>query len=619
MKYIKFALNWVTESTARTVTGLFVLMLVVGVGTRLTHAAAFTSYDVTNEPQMHLAVNITPTQTTGIILSAPQLNAANHTFATTTGAVLRIRYGSYQEDISYTSATVNSTTYQVTLIGVTRNLCPQVARSYVSCGNGRSWGIGAIVEENNDARLFNLKANIDRANTYTASGAISFSGSGSFTPPYFATTAARDQALGASPTGKVKMACVSATGLCYLSTNNTWTAIGSQGIGNASETTLGLVQLGTIKDQTGATVTGSSGAPTVVQTQYLTGSGGLSKRGRIPYLGANGFLSGSLLGTGVRSSTTALYGDQTYKAPGDSLIFGNGSNGAVTISTNTSLTADGFYTNLTINNGVTLNPNGWHIYVSGTLTINGTIASNGGNGTGGRTGGAGITGGSGGTIANGLGTLPMSPMGSTGATICSAGSAGNAGAAGVATTTSLGSNGVVGGAGGASSGQAGGAAGAAGTATNITSAKMFEFATRSLFTTLSNSTVTGNAGSGSGGSGGCADGGATGGAGGGSGAPGGNISIAAATIAGSGNINANGGNGGNGGAAGGVNNGGGGGGSTGAGGFVQLTYRTSTWSGVVTVTAGTTAGLGGAKTGGGTAGSAGTTAPAGISIIRQIQ
>jgi hypothetical protein len=91
-------------------------------------------------------------------------------------------------------------------------------------------------------------------------------------------------------------------------------------------------------------------------------------------------------------------------------IFGDGSDGDVTIATNTTLSRDMFYTNLTINSGVTLNPNGYRIFVRGTLTNNGTIARNGdagGNATGATTaggGGAGLsTGTLGGSAAGGAG------------------------------------------------------------------------------------------------------------------------------------------------------------------------------------------------------------------------
>lgn len=47
----------------------------------------------------------------------------------------------------------------------------------------------------------------------------------------------------------------------------------------------------------------------------------------------------------------------------DNYPFGDGSDGDVTISSNTNLTRDMFYNNLTVNTGIVLNPMGFAIYV----------------------------------------------------------------------------------------------------------------------------------------------------------------------------------------------------------------------------------------------------------------
>jgi len=58
---------------------------------------------------------------------------------------------------------------------------------------------------------------------------------------------------------------------------------------------------------------------------------------------------------------------------GTDKLFGAGIDGTVTVSTNTSLSRDMYYANLTVNSSVTLFTNGFRIFVSGTLTNNGTI------------------------------------------------------------------------------------------------------------------------------------------------------------------------------------------------------------------------------------------------------
>lgn len=102
------------------------------------------------------------------------------------------------------------------------------------------------------------------------------------------------------------------------------------------------------------------------------------------------------------------------EAGGWALLFGDGSDGNVTISATTTLSRDMYYNNLTVNAGVTLNTNGYRIFVKGTLTNNGTIQNNGTNAVAGVGGGAGVSpggslggGGSGGSLNpyDGDGTL----------------------------------------------------------------------------------------------------------------------------------------------------------------------------------------------------------------------
>ena len=54
-------------------------------------------------------------------------------------------------------------------------------------------------------------------------------------------------------------------------------------------------------------------------------------------------------------------------------VYGHGSDGNVVISTNTSISSDMYYNNLTVNSGVVLNSNGFRIFVKNTLTLNGYI------------------------------------------------------------------------------------------------------------------------------------------------------------------------------------------------------------------------------------------------------
>ncbi len=304
-------------------------------------------------------------------------------------------------------------------------------------------------------------------------------------------------------------------------------------------------------------------------------------------------------------------------------LFGDGSDGDVTISTNTTLSADKKYRNLTINTGVTLTTAGYAIYVLGTLTITGTgkidnSGGAGGNGGAASSGVAGTAGAAGAAAGGGTFTAGKAGVAGVAGVYNSTGQVnGTAGNAGVAANPSLGASGGAGGAGGDANnpGSVGGAAGAAGTATAETvlvKAPAYEVSanlsasettlTKKLTAIASSSglLLSPGASGGSGGSGGESGGNpnftASGGSG-GSGASGGVVFIAARTIANAGTISANGGAGG---AAGapfqdvGAIVGGSGGGGGGGGGAVVLVYETLSGAGTTTASGGT----GGAKSDG---------------------
>lgn len=349
-------------------------------------AWAATSYDVANEPQMYLDTSINTTSTT-ITLSSPQVNGANHLFTTTSGAVMRIRSGFFREDIYVPSATVGSNN-KVTLNSVTRNLCPYTGHQFVSCGAGRTWGKGAIVELTVDKNLLNAKANKDRPNVFTASGALGFTGSGSNSFPIFATTALRDHNLGTGAMPGLQ-ACVTGTGLCYYTLSGTWNTYGNTGVGNATETTSGVAEAAVIADQLSRASLGDSGAPLFLQPKHLTTSGGTLANGRIPLL-SGGVLDESLTGTSVTSG--AYLRANNYGPPKwTTLSFNNSTN----LVNSGSLTINSFMTGALLNAQQTSTPfftvqgpvkNG-HITTGGTgptFAPECSITANVGNDTAGR-------------------------------------------------------------------------------------------------------------------------------------------------------------------------------------------------------------------------------------------
>ena len=318
--------------------------------------------------------------------------------------------------------------------------------------------------------------------------------------------------------------------------------------------------------------------------------------------------------------------------------YGDGSDGDVTISTDTTLARDMFYSSLTVNTGKTLSPNGFKIYSTGNVSVVGTISVKGGDGGVGGDGqtadGSGVngTGGTAGAAGSPVpsGTLGISTSGVIGAVGITGGAEGSAntknGVAGTSKTNGAyttsgviggnsGKGSIVGGIGFTDNSSTGGGYGTMALVTPIGS--LLE---ANLMANMSGALDI-NAGCGSGAGGGCgmgnnsADAEGGGGGGGGSGAGGGILWIFAPTINISGTLTANGGDGGNGGKGGGAINagvgganygaGGGGGGAGGNGGLVLLGCQSYTNTGTISY-AGGTGGTGGIGQSGGVNGSSGS-------------
>lgn len=265
-------------------------------------------------------------------------------------------------------------------------------------------------------------------------------------------------------------------------------------------------------------------------------------------------------------------GHLNFDAMASLFIYGDGIDGNVTITGNTTLTRDMSYDNLTISNSATLFPDGYRIFVKNTLTIGSAcaIASDG------TTGGNGALN----TAGTGGAALTNNHMGGSAA-------GGNGGTTGGGVAGSNLTNGVgMGGAGGGTGDRGGGCSANTGGAGGTVVAS---YANRHGLVILGTfAEIRGGAGGGGGGGGvsdclagspDCSSG--NNGGGGGGGAGGGVIIIAAKTIlhngGGGANIRARGGGGGIGHAANaGGNNSNGGGGGGGGGGAVILVYRTAT-------------------------------------------
>ena len=284
----------------------------------------------------------------------------------------------------------------------------------------------------------------------------------------------------------------------------------------------------------------------------------------------------------------------TPAAQDNVLVYGDGSDGDVTISVDTTLSRNMFYNNLTINTGVTVTIAGFLICVKNTLTLTGT-AKISADGLPGVTGGASTNAGGAAPAAAYLGGGNAGGAGASGG----GGTAGGSGRAprsfvvtaiGSVAAGQPGTNGGI--------GQGGGGGGGEGVGGTCTGGVLVAQTAGDIHDILNTATggyarASGNSYTGGSGGGGAGGDNVTPRSGGGGGSGGGVVVVRAANVVGTGSISANGGKGGDASAGATARCGGGGGGG---GGIAILIYRfgiAPNTTGGVAVT--TTGGVGGAK------------------------
>lgn len=374
----------------------------------------------------------------------------------------------------------------------------------------------------------------------------------------------------------------------------------------------------------------------------LIGFSAASVVGRIP-VGTDGQV--------LTASSVASLG-VTWSSPASTNLFGDGIDGNVIISSNTSISRDMYFNDLTISNTFILDPSGYQIFVKDTLTIgSGTgtgkikrVPNDGSNGNTGGTGAGGGNpgGGGGGGAALPSGTLPGSlagengGVGGQGRNGAANGGPGAVGTNGQNTNPSIGSNGVSsssrnGGQGGPAGAFTGGIGGIGGTGGTTTAAQntpdslfgcFIHADLTSTYTQHQGSASSAGSGSGGGGAGVSTQHGGGGGAGGGAGSNGGFVTVFAKNIINNSadGISAPGGRGGDGGVGGAGDpatnqtggGGGGQGGNGGTGGVVIIVYSTLTQNGTFTASGGQN-GVGASGGAGGAGGGAGQSGLAGFS------
>lgn len=282
------------------------------------------------------------------------------------------------------------------------------------------------------------------------------------------------------------------------------------------------------------------------------------------------------------------------------IIFGDGSDGDVTISSNTTISRDMYYNNLTINSGFTLNPSGYRVFVKNTFTTIGTgkLARNGNNGSNGAQAVAGAGG-----LALAAGTIYGSDVGGQGG-LASNGIGGTSSTNSIGTLTKAGDGGND----NISPFYLGGIGGTSVATTTPTSTPKLPVGLLTIFLEKNGVFLT----SSSSGGGGASSSNASGNRGGGGGGTAGGIILLVAKniiLSANNSITALGGNGGNGGNSVGLFDGSGGGG--GNGGVIILVYKTISGT-TLTASSACAGGAAGLKGTGGTNGTNGNAGTVGV-------
>lgn len=155
-----------------------------------------------------------------------------------------------------------------------------------------------------------------------------------------------------------------------------WSAVASWSTQpDASTTVAGKVEIATDAEVTAGTWTGWTGASLVANPTQIKKSISLLNTATTitdtdNFVIDNAWENKKITKVNVR---TSLWIDSVYNA----VFWWDGSDWAVTISSNTTLTSDMFYTTLVVDNWFTLNTWGYRVYANTSITNNWTIANNG--------------------------------------------------------------------------------------------------------------------------------------------------------------------------------------------------------------------------------------------------
>lgn len=268
-----------------------------------------TSYDVVSGDKSVLAARINSTQTTGIMIAAMNINGSTVAWGQTTTGVIEISEeveGTMKREwISYTGTTVSSSV--TTLTGVSRDVARD-ASTLTGSGTGQSFNKGAVVKLVDFHYLFNQKADVDRANTWTATqtfgtaGKINFSGTDTAGIELKQLTTTQRDAIVSPANGA--LIYNTSTGVNNQYIGGVWSTFATGTVSNAADGSSGKVDIATAAEVAAGTATdASSGAINVIPVAIVkpTSTGAVS--GSVPCLGTDSLIDITLGGTKKASFT----------------------------------------------------------------------------------------------------------------------------------------------------------------------------------------------------------------------------------------------------------------------------------------------------------------------------
>lgn len=303
------SLHWLLDHLAGTTVSLVIL---VGLGFGLTHAASLTQSptQLAAGDVSTLSAFLTAGSSTLTVNPVKKwLNGALTTgcFHTGSGFVLiqdstgRTEYASfYGKSCSATNIT--------TLSNLRRGL--SLTSPGFTAGTGLSFDAGSSVKVVDYPVVYNFTLHKDTVNSFTGSGRLTSTQTNQAFLNLNCVTTTQRNAF--SVVNEGDFICNSTSGTFQQRIGGTWADVAAGATANATESVAGKIQLGTVSDQSAATVTGTTGASTVVQTQYLIRlSAGSADKGKIALLDRGGVFTGSLLAlnnsTVTRSTSGSLF------------------------------------------------------------------------------------------------------------------------------------------------------------------------------------------------------------------------------------------------------------------------------------------------------------------------